>query len=136
MNMTELQMLFFNLINNAIDACKKQNKLSETDYTGRIMVSVRFEENFYVIEVTDNGCGIPNNIRQRIYDLKVTSKSTSQSMSEDSIGKEGSGIGLFYIKQMLMPYGGNIREESYLHDEPNVVTRFTVNIPYQYASRN
>ena len=67
MNSQELVSVVGNLIENSIDAVKN-------DGTGEIYVKIYEEENQLKIITKDNGLGIPENIRDSIYQMGITSK--------------------------------------------------------------
>ncbi|MGQ0643364.1 MAG: ATP-binding protein [Gemmatimonadaceae bacterium] len=73
----ELNQVWMNLIDNALDA-------APNDGTGSVIVSARREHGFVAVRVTDNGPGIPEDIRARIFDPFFTTKPPG----------EGTGLGL------------------------------------------
>jgi two-component system NtrC family sensor kinase len=104
---SEMQQVFLNLINNAIDAMEKRG--------GEIVVRTRLEENDVVAKVTDNGPGIPRANLGRIFDPFFTTK---------PVGK-GTGLGLSICYGIVKKYGGEINVRSV----PEVETTFSVKIP-------
>jgi two-component system NtrC family sensor kinase len=104
---SEMQQVFLNLINNAIDAMEKRG--------GEIVVRTRLVENQVVAEVTDNGPGIPRANLGRIFDPFFTTK---------PVGK-GTGLGLSICYGIVKKYGGEINVRSV----PEVETTFSVKIP-------
>jgi two-component system NtrC family sensor kinase len=104
---SEMQQVFLNLINNAIDAMEKRG--------GGIVVRTRLAENHVVTEVTDNGPGIPRANLGRIFDPFFTTK---------PVGK-GTGLGLSICYGIVKKYGGRIDVRSV----PGVETTFSVKIP-------
>ena len=72
---SELNQVWTNLIDNAIDA---------VDGQGEIQLRTRCEEGQVVVEVADNGSGIPKEIEARIFDPFYTTKPVGQ----------GAGLGL------------------------------------------
>ncbi|MBW2483927.1 MAG: two-component sensor histidine kinase, partial [Deltaproteobacteria bacterium] len=75
----QLQQIFLNLINNAIDAIGKDGKVT-------IKTSKRDDDTVQV-NVIDNGKGIPQDIISHIFDPFFTTKDTGE--------KKGTGLGLF-----------------------------------------
>ncbi|MEW5917639.1 MAG: HAMP domain-containing sensor histidine kinase, partial [Gemmatimonadota bacterium] len=73
----ELNQVWMNLIDNALDAAPK-------DGTGAVIVSARREHGFLVVRIQDNGPGIPEEIRARIFDPFFTTKPQG----------DGTGLGL------------------------------------------
>lgn len=87
-----IEQVLINLILNAIDAC---HHLASS---GRVIVSAKKDLNHRpVIRVTDNGTGIPEEIRETIFVPFFTTKKT------------GSGIGLSLCKQIMMLHKGKIQ---------------------------
>ncbi len=112
---TELNQVFLNLVVNAGDAIA--SKLGEdSGEKGLIAIRTRTEANFVVIEVSDSGCGIPEEIRNRVYDPFFTTK---------DVGK-GTGQGLAISHNIIVDkHGGRLDLES----TPGVGTTFFVRLP-------
>ena len=72
---SELNQVWTNIIDNAIDAMNGKGEISLRTYT---------EDNKVVVEITDNGPGIPEEIQARIYDPFFTTKPPGK----------GTGLGL------------------------------------------
>lgn len=92
-----LETVILNLVNNAVDAV--QNR-SERD--GRVSVRCRTIKNadgtWVMIEVDDNGPGIPAKLRDRIFEPFFTTKPTG----------EGHGLGLFLCHAIVAEHRGRI----------------------------
>ena len=96
-----------NLINNAVEACK--------DKRGIIDIKLRAENNKAIIEVSDNGKGMPENmINQIMSDIPV--ESTKQN---------GCGLGLCQVMETARLYHGEINITS----EGDKGTKFTIAFP-------
>lgn len=91
---TEMQQVFLNLINNALDAMEKKG--------GALNISSRLSGDRIIIEVADNGPGIPESILNRIFDPFFTTK---------PVGK-GTGLGLSICYGIIQNYGGEITVKS------------------------
>ena len=100
----QLVQVVFNLVLNAIDATAKG---------GRIDVHAKRLGDSVEIGVRDNGSGIDPAHRQRIFRPYFTTK------------KQGTGLGLFVTRRIVMEYGGSVEFESTL----GVGTTFRVRIP-------
>jgi urea ABC transporter urea binding protein len=88
----QLNQVFMNLIANAIDALEEgyQNKI---DNTPTITLKTRLESNQQVlVQIQDNGDGIPAAIQQRIFETFFTTK---------PVGK-GTGLGLSISHQVVV----------------------------------
>ena len=107
LSVTELQQVFFNLINNAIDAMDNGG--------GTLTISSRRQENYVAIGVADTGKGIPEANLDRLFDPFFTTK---------PVGK-GTGLGLSICYGIIDKLGGKIEVESTVE----VGTTFMVYIP-------
>jgi len=85
--------VFNNIIKNAIQA-------TEDTQNPEIKITLEETEENYIIKVSDNGCGIPLHMRERIFEPNFTTKST------------GSGLGLAMVKSIITNFGGSISFES------------------------
>ena len=90
---------------------------------GQLRVSVERQGRLAVIEVADNGTGIPASVLPRIFDLYFTTKPT------------GSGIGLAMTYRIMQLHGGALDVRSNAEPEsPDRGTVFTVRIPVAVIS--
>ena len=95
-----LHSLVINLVTNAMDACKFD--LTEGKDRHEIVVRcARDEEGRTVIEVADNGAGIPEGARSRIFEDFFSTK-----------GNEGTGLGLLVARKVVEEHGGEITFET------------------------
>ncbi len=104
---SELQQVFLNLINNAIDAIGVGG--------GTIDIKTRLDDDFVVVDVADTGCGIPNAILPRIFDPFFTTK---------PVGK-GTGLGLSICYGIIKKMAGEIS----INSAVGIGTTFHVYIP-------
>ena len=107
----ELNQVWTNLIHNSIQAMEEQGKLK---------ISMNEINNSIVVKVTDSGCGIPEDIRDKIFAPLFTTKPSGL----------GSGLGLDIVKRIIERHNGDITVES----EVGVGTTFTVTLPILYSS--
>ena len=101
----ELNQVWANLVDNAIDAVSDG---------GRVTVTARPEGGKVVVRVTDNGSGIPPDVKSRIFDPFFTTK---------PVGK-GTGLGLDIVRRLVDKNDGLIDVDS----EPGR-TEFRVVLP-------
>jgi two-component system NtrC family sensor kinase len=94
LSLSELQQVFLNLINNALDAMEGEG--------GKLNLTTRQNENYIVVEVCDTGEGIPEANLNRIFDPFFTTK---------PVGK-GSGLGLSICYGIVEKMGGKIEVKS------------------------
>jgi signal transduction histidine kinase len=103
---SELNQVWTNLIVNAIEAMKEGGKLK---------VRTRREPTDVMIEIRDNGAGIPESVKSHIFEPFFTTKAVG----------EGTGLGLDTVARIVRKHRGNIRFESKLGD-----TCFQVRLPF------
>ncbi|MGN6392027.1 MAG: ATP-binding protein [Gemmatimonadales bacterium] len=101
----ELNQVWANLIDNALDAVSEN---------GRVAVRARAEGGRLVVRVTDDGSGIPAEVKGRIFDPFFTTK---------PVGK-GTGLGLDIVRRLVDRNDGSIEVQS----EPGR-TEFRVVLP-------
>lgn len=92
----EFEIVLRNLISNAIKHHDKKH--------GKLKVSIEDVNHDYIIEVTDDGPGVPFEFRERIFEMFTRLK------SQDEV--EGSGIGLAIVKRIIEKCGGSIELKS------------------------
>jgi signal transduction histidine kinase len=80
---------------------------------GELHVTMREEGRMAAIEISDTGSGIPDDIREKIFDLYFTTR------------KDGSGIGLAMTYRIVQLHNGSIDVQS----EQNIGTTFTLKLP-------
>jgi two-component system NtrC family sensor kinase len=105
----QLQQIFLNLINNAIDAIGKDGKV--------IIKTSKRDDDTVQVDVIDNGKGIPQDIISHIFDPFFTTKDTGE--------KRGTGLGLFITYGIIKKLGGHISVRSTV----GTGTTFTVILP-------
>lgn len=115
-NIGDLNQVFLNLIVNAAQAINERFLRHNLRGRGKIIISSAHVDNEIVIKVKDNGCGIPDTIKEKIFDPFFTTKSIGQ----------GSGQGLSLCHRVVVnQHGGSIKVES----EIDVGTEFSVHLP-------
>jgi len=106
-NGSELNQVWTNLIDNAADAMNGNGKLA---------IRTARENDFVLVEIADNGPGIPPEVKSRIFDPFFTTKGVG----------EGTGLGLDVVNRIIKNIRGQINVTSVPGD-----TRFQVRIPIQ-----
>ena len=105
---SQLNQVWTNLIVNAVDAMSDG---------GSLKVRTKKEPTDVMVEIRDNGAGIPADVRSRIFEPFFTTKSVG----------EGTGLGLDAVARIVRKHGGNIRFESKPGD-----TCFQVRLPLEF----
>ena len=102
----ELNQVWTNLIHNALQAM---------NHTGTLTLSLKHVGDNAVVLISDTGCGIPEEIRSKIFDAFFTTKAAG----------EGSGLGLDIVRKIIEKHGGKIDIDS----EVGRGTTFSVSLP-------
>ncbi len=105
---SEMNQVWTNLLDNAIDAMEGQAE-------ARLEIKTRKDREFIVVQIIDNGPGIPKAIQDKIFDPFFTTK---------AIGK-GTGLGLEVVRQIVNQHKGKVEVLS----EPGR-TEFIICFPY------
>jgi len=106
---SELNQVWTNLIDNAVDAMKDK---------GTLTVRTSREAEYVLVEIADTGAGIPPTVLSRIFEPFFTTKGVG----------EGTGLGLDVAYRIVQKMRGLITVKS----EPGN-TKFSVRIPLQSA---
>lgn len=109
----ELREVLTNLIINAADAMPRGGHI-----TVRTFMNPVADSDEVVIEIEDQGVGIPDDVRERIFDPFFTTK-----------GEQGTGLGLPVSLGIIQSHGGTIEVDT----TPGEGTRFVVRLPVREA---
>jgi C4-dicarboxylate-specific signal transduction histidine kinase len=115
-----LEQVIMNLVNNARDAVKKNRE--EKGMSIGIRTYQVNPDAHVVFEISDNGCGIPAGLHQKIFEPFFTRK----------VPGEGTGLGLSVTRQIVEDHGGRIEVES----RENQGTTFRVFLPAATIDHN
>ena len=83
-----LTRVITNIVKNGIQSISHNDK--------KVIVEIENFEDKFIISVKDNGSGIPEENRDRVFEQKFTTKST------------GMGLGLYMVKKIVEDYNGRI----------------------------
>ncbi|MBN1576553.1 MAG: GHKL domain-containing protein [Chitinispirillaceae bacterium] len=109
---SELNQTFLNIIMNAIQAIKEQERKEK----GLITIKTWKDDAWAYVAVTDDGPGIPGEIRKKIFSPFFTTKPEGT----------GTGLGLNICYEIVVDkHGGDIQIDS----RPGAGTTFTVKLP-------
>ena len=112
----DISRAIINLMNNACYAVWKRQKSADSSYVPTITVKASQEAGELVIQVEDNGIGIPEADKQRLFEAFFTTKPVG----------EGTGLGLSITRDIIEnKHHGKITFES----QEGQFTRFTLHLP-------
>ena len=112
----DLLRVFLNLISNGMYAAHKRAAVEGNGFSPTIAVTSRRENGHVEVEVRDNGSGIPQDVREKIFMPFFTTKPAG----------EGTGLGLSLSYDIVVKqHGGELTVDS----EPGSFTAFRVSLP-------
>ncbi len=113
----DIGRVVLNLINNAFYAVNEKLRQAKPDshYEPTVTVSTKKLQGKIEINVKDNGNGIPDSIKEKIFQPFFTTKPTGS----------GTGLGLSLSYDIVKAHGGEIKVES----DINIATSFTIFLP-------
>ena len=94
----DIGRVILNLITNAFYAVDEKKKQTGNDYEPTVSISTKKINNEVVISISDNGNGIPDTIREKIFQPFFTTKPTGQ----------GTGLGLSLAYDIVKAHGGEL----------------------------
>jgi PAS domain S-box-containing protein len=92
-----INQVFLNLLMNALQAIESKHRVG-----GRIEIATRQSDGTIIVEIRDDGCGIPAKLHSKIFDPFFTTKPTGS----------GTGLGLSQAHGIVTAHGGRIEVES------------------------
>ncbi|MCG6909363.1 MAG: PAS domain S-box protein [Deltaproteobacteria bacterium] len=109
---TTVHRALLNLVGNAIDACIFDDSI---DKKHTVHVRTRLEERFVVLEVEDNGCGMDEEVKEKLFSSFFSTK-----------GAKGTGLGLLVTHKLIEENQGEIDVRSTVGEG----TTFTIRLPF------
>jgi signal transduction histidine kinase len=110
----DFSRVIINICNNAFDAMREKLIRSE-GYIPKLSITTSTSEKKVIIQIADNGPGIPEHIKDKIMQPFFTTKK----------GTEGTGLGLSITHDIIEVHGGELRVDS----KEAEGTQFTIIIP-------
>jgi signal transduction histidine kinase len=89
----ELNQVWTNIVDNAVDAMRGH---------GSLKVKTTRDDRHVLVEISDDGAGIPREAKTRIFEPFFTTKGVG----------EGTGLGLDIVRRIVAGHGGEIRVDS------------------------
>lgn len=119
----QMRQVLLNLLLNALDAAGDGGTVAVevgqvSDLPDAVRAALKQDENlphdnYSAIHISDNGPGVPNDMKERIFEPFVSSKET------------GMGLGLAVSRRIVQAHGGTI----IVSDNPGGGARFTIWLP-------
>jgi len=117
----EITRVFLNLISNGFYAAAKRKEASEEGYEPTLRATTRNFGNRVEIRIRDNGTGIPQEVREKMFNPFFTTKPAG----------EGTGLGLSMSHDIVVKqHGGRIDVDT----EPGEFTEFIISLPRTTAA--
>jgi len=118
----EFSRVILNLCNNAFDAMRDKltvvkdqpSRSDEKEYKPKLTIRSKRKDGNVLIEIEDNGTGIPTEIKNKILQPFFTTKK----------GKDGTGLGLSITNDIVKAHGGTMQIDT----KENEFTRFNINL--------
>jgi len=119
----DIGRVLLNLINNAFQAVHERYQVEGSDYNPQVTITTKLTASGQqLIAISDNGPGIPSNIKDKIFQPFFTTKPTGQ----------GTGLGLSLSYDIVKAHGGELKLETTepqgLSDDQTGTT-FTIILP-------
>jgi len=119
----QLCQVFTNLLTNAFEALNGKGRVAITAVAGEIeedpgLAGVQPPTRTVVVDVTDNGPGVPADLTDKIFDPFFTTKA------------QGSGLGLAIVRKIVDAHDGHID----VNGSAENGTRFRVTLPVSSGS--
>jgi signal transduction histidine kinase len=103
----QLRQVFLNILKNAVQAIEKR---------GKIIIKTYEKDNNIFIEIIDTGCGIPEELQNRIFEPFFTMK---------EVGK-GTGLGLSIVYGIIKKHKGDISVKSKIGEGTNFIIKLPI----------
>jgi signal transduction histidine kinase len=112
---SDISRLLINLVDNAFYATVQKQQQAGPDFVPRVQVLTRRDGGTVTLHVRDNGPGIPEDIREKLFHPFFTTKPAGV----------GTGLGLALCHDIVQEHHGEIRVES----APGASTEFIITLP-------
>jgi two-component system NtrC family sensor kinase len=112
-NPQEMKQVVLNLLTNGLDSL---------DENGTVRVELSSDKNRAVLAITDNGCGMTEEVRRHLFEPFFTRRRTGQ----------GTGLGLSITYRIVADHGGQIDVDS---AGPGQGSQFRVSLPLAASAK-
>ena len=111
----DLSRVIINIFNNAFYALNQKKKTDKLEFIPEIDIEIKKNNKSVLISIYDNGIGIPDSDKDKIFQPFFTTKPTGQ----------GTGLGLSTGYEIVKAHGGEIQFKS----KENEFTEMTICLP-------
>jgi nitrogen-specific signal transduction histidine kinase len=112
---TQLEQVVLNLLNNAEQALRANVDAPNSSRGGRIIIRTRLDGAYILLDVEDDGPGIPDDMQSEIWNPFWSSRASG----------EGTGLGLVIVRDIISDHGGSVELDTGITG----VTRFSIRLP-------
>ena len=111
----DLGRVFLNMVGNACYATDEKRRSMTETYFPTLTLNTSRDDEHVTIRIRDNGSGMPDDVKEKIFNPFFTTKPTGQ----------GTGLGLAMSSDIIREHGGTIRVET----EPGEFTEMIIELP-------
>lgn len=115
LNSEDFSRVILNLVKNAFDAMREKIAKEGSEYKAKVEIRTQDLGDKVLVEVEDNGPGVPDEIRDKLLMPFFTTKK----------GTEGTGLGLSITHDIIQSHEGTLEIESKVGE----FTRFSIVLP-------
>jgi signal transduction histidine kinase len=108
MHPSEWQSMLLNFYSNSKKAIKRKKNSSNDEYIGKIKIIVGLENDKIYLEFLDNGDGIAEENRERIFNAFFTTSTPASFDINENNEMTGTGLGLRIVSDIIEAYNGAI----------------------------
>lgn len=112
-----IENAYTNLIQNAIHATKKSGR-------PHIAIKTKALPEGYEVSITDNGCGIPLDVQDKIFEPTFTLKGNKDKSHSYPSSIKGSGYGLMNVQRCVELHEGQISLQSKINQGTTFILKF------------
>lgn len=123
MHPSEWLSILFNLYTNSKKAIKRNKEVEQ----GQILIKISNIDSKIHLEFSDNGDGVPDDIKEKIFQPFYTTSNPVDSEELDIKDNSGTGLGLYIVEKIINSYDGTIKISS--PSEKKFNTSFIIVLP-------
>jgi PAS domain S-box-containing protein len=115
---SKIQQVIVHIVTNALQAVidRRKSESENSSYSGKLIVASQHKEKHALIMISDDGIGISEQNRSKVFDPFFSTRPTGQ----------GTGLGLSVSSKIIEEHGGTIN-----FDRINGMTIFSISLPFQ-----